>query len=97
MTYCVGILVEGGLVMIADTRTNAGVDNIATFRKLHLFEVPGAINGPFVVGVLTAGVVGAFSIGILMRYLRHTGLEIFVVYRLVLAVLIVATILLGLR
>jgi putative proteasome-type protease len=41
MTYCVGILVRDGLVMIADTRTNAGVDNIATFRKLHLFEVPG--------------------------------------------------------
>ncbi len=27
--------------MIGDTRTNAGVDNIATFRKLHLFETPG--------------------------------------------------------
>jgi putative proteasome-type protease len=40
MTYCVGILVQDGLVMIADTRTNAGVDNIATFRKLHLFEKP---------------------------------------------------------
>src|SRR4051812_28605906 len=41
MTYCVGILVNEGLVMIADTRTNAGVDNIATFRKLHVFAVPG--------------------------------------------------------
>ncbi|ACA21012.1 putative proteasome-type protease [Methylobacterium sp. 4-46] len=41
MTYCVGILVEEGLVMIADTRTNAGLDDISTFRKLHLFEVPG--------------------------------------------------------
>ncbi len=41
MTYCVGILVDEGLVMIADTRTNAGVDNIATYRKLHLFERPG--------------------------------------------------------
>jgi putative proteasome-type protease len=41
MTYCVGILVREGLVMIADTRTNAGLDNIATFRKLHLFEKPG--------------------------------------------------------
>ncbi len=39
MTYCVGILVREGLVMIADTRTNAGLDNIATFRKLHFFEV----------------------------------------------------------
>ena len=41
MTYCVGILVDDGLVMIADTRTNAGVDNVSTYRKLHLFETPG--------------------------------------------------------
>ena len=41
MTYCVGILVRDGLVMIADTRTNAGLDNIATFRKLRVFEKPG--------------------------------------------------------
>ncbi len=41
MTYCVGILVQEGLVLIADTRTNAGLDNVATFRKLHIFEKPG--------------------------------------------------------
>jgi len=41
MTYCCGILVRDGLVMIADTRTNAGLDNISVFRKLHLFGVPG--------------------------------------------------------
>ena len=41
MTYCVGILVDQGLVMMADTRTNAGLDNVATFRKLHVFEKPG--------------------------------------------------------
>ena len=41
MTYCCGILVRDGLVMFADTRTNAGVDNISTFRKLHAFTVPG--------------------------------------------------------
>lgn len=40
MTYCCGMLVADGLVMIADTRTNAGLDNISTFRKLHLFEKP---------------------------------------------------------
>ncbi len=51
MTYCVGILVREGLVMIADTRTNAGIDNIATFRKLHLFEKPGEA----VMAVATAG------------------------------------------
>ena len=41
MTYCCGILVRDGLVMIADTRTNAGLDNVSTFRKLHIFEDPG--------------------------------------------------------
>ena len=41
MTYCCGILVRDGLVMMGDTRTNAGVDNISTFRKLHVFEEPG--------------------------------------------------------
>jgi len=40
MTYCGGILVRDGLVMFADTRTNAGVDNVSTFRKLHVFVEP---------------------------------------------------------
>ena len=38
MTYCIGILVREGLVMLADTRTNAGVDNISTYRKLRVLE-----------------------------------------------------------
>ena len=38
VTYCCGILVRDGLVMIADTRTNAGLDNVSTFRKLHIFS-----------------------------------------------------------
>lgn len=41
MTYCCGILVKEGLMMMADTRTNAGLDNISTFRKLHVFQQPG--------------------------------------------------------
>lgn len=41
MTYCCGVLVRDGLVMVADTRTNAGLDNISTFRKLHIFRKPG--------------------------------------------------------
>jgi len=41
MTYCCGILVRDGLVMIADTRTNAGLDNVSTFRKLHVYSQPG--------------------------------------------------------
>jgi putative proteasome-type protease len=35
VTYCVGVLVRDGLVMIADTRTNAGIDNISIYKKLH--------------------------------------------------------------
>src|SRR6202142_2847674 len=41
MTYCCGILVRDGLVMIADTRTNAGLDNVSPFRKLHVYTEPG--------------------------------------------------------
>ncbi len=41
MTYCVALYLEEGLVMLSDTRTNAGVDHISTFGKMHVFEVPG--------------------------------------------------------
>lgn len=36
MTYCIGISLRAGLIMICDTRTNAGIDNISTYRKLHV-------------------------------------------------------------
>ncbi len=36
MTYCVGIRIREGLILISDTRTNAGIDNISTYRKMHL-------------------------------------------------------------
>lgn len=51
MTYCVGMLVDDGLAMIADTRTNAGVDNISSYRKLHIVDQPGER----VLAVATAG------------------------------------------
>lgn len=41
MTYCLGIVTRSGLVMAADSRTNAGVDYISTYRKLFDFCVPG--------------------------------------------------------
>jgi putative proteasome-type protease len=41
MTYCVGLKLKAGLVLLSDTRTNAGVDNIARFRKMFIFEEPG--------------------------------------------------------
>lgn len=41
MTYCVGIEVDEGLVFAADTRTNASLDDVRVYRKLHVFEYPG--------------------------------------------------------
>lgn len=42
MTYCVGVLVRDGLAMLADTRTNAGLDNVSSYRKLRVMDAgPG--------------------------------------------------------
>jgi putative proteasome-type protease len=41
MTYCIGLQVDSGLVFLSDSRTNAGVDHINTFRKMTVFERPG--------------------------------------------------------
>lgn len=41
MTYCVGLKLDRGLVFMSDTRTNAGMDSISTFRKMHVWEAPG--------------------------------------------------------
>jgi putative proteasome-type protease len=41
MTYCVAMRLHAGLVFLSDSRTNAGVDNVGTFRKMYLFEHPG--------------------------------------------------------
>ncbi len=51
MTYCVAVRRENGLVFLSDSRTNAGVDQINTFRKMHVYEVPGER----VMVLLTAG------------------------------------------
>lgn len=51
MTYCVGLLLKTGIVLLSDTRTNAGLDNIATYRKMFLFEHPGER----IIAILTAG------------------------------------------
>lgn len=40
MTYCVGMILDRGLVFMSDTRTNAGLDNISTFRKMAIWETP---------------------------------------------------------
>jgi putative proteasome-type protease len=51
MTYCVGLRIDSGLVFMSDTRTNAGVDSIAKFGKMFVWEKPGER----VIVMLTAG------------------------------------------
>ncbi|MGL5011142.1 MAG: proteasome-type protease [Paracoccaceae bacterium] len=51
MTYCVGLLLNDGIVLLSDTRTNAGLDNISTYRKMFVFEDPGER----VIAIMTAG------------------------------------------
>jgi putative proteasome-type protease len=41
MTYCVGIRLDAGLVFLSDSRTNAGMDQISTYRKMMIYERPG--------------------------------------------------------
>jgi putative proteasome-type protease len=67
MTYCLGLLLQDGLVMIADTRTNAGVDSISTFKKLHVFSTPGE-------RVLTIASAGNLSVTQTMLAILQEGL-----------------------
>ncbi|MEM6584947.1 MAG: proteasome-type protease, partial [Pseudomonadota bacterium] len=50
-TYCVGMVLDKGLVLMSDTRTNSGVDNISTFRKMFSWQVPGER----MIAIMTAG------------------------------------------
>jgi putative proteasome-type protease len=68
MTYCVGVRNRAGLVFLADSRTNAGLDQISTFRKLHRFELPG----DRVIVLLTAGNLAiSQSIASNLRVMMH--------------------------
>jgi putative proteasome-type protease len=51
MTYCVGMILDKGLVLMSDTRTNSGVDNISVFRKMYRWSVPGER----IIALMTAG------------------------------------------
>ena len=51
MTYCVGMVLDKGLVLMSDTRTNSGVDNISVFRKMFSWSVPGER----IITLMTAG------------------------------------------
>jgi putative proteasome-type protease len=68
MTYCVGLCLKDGLVMLSDTRTNAGVDNVSTFSKMHIYEIPGE---RFIVA-MTAGNLGVSQA---VANMLHEGIE----------------------
>ncbi|MFD1341471.1 peptidase [Litorisediminicola beolgyonensis] len=51
MTYCVGLLLDQGIVLLSDTRTNAGLDNISIYRKMFTFSN----DGERVIAIMTAG------------------------------------------
>lgn len=70
MTYCVGMLLDKGLVMAADTRTNAGIDNVGRFKKLYTWEYPG--ERVFI--LLTAGnlAVSQAVVSMLAEQIEHS-------------------------
>ena len=41
MTYCIGVMLDKGMIFASDSRTNAGMDNVAKFCKMTVFERPG--------------------------------------------------------
>ncbi len=68
MTYCVGLKLKQGLVFMSDTRTNAGLDNISTYRKLHVVAEPGE-------RVLAIATAGNLSVSQSVISLLNEGLE----------------------
>lgn len=66
MTYCVAIRVNDGLVFASDTRTSAGVDDVSTYRKMHIFSVPGER----LIVLLAAGNLAATQ-AVINRVQRH--------------------------
>jgi putative proteasome-type protease len=66
MTYCVAVRVSDGIVMLSDSRTNAGVDNISRFAKMFTFENPGER----VMAVMTAGNL-SMTQGVISRLRRN--------------------------
>jgi putative proteasome-type protease len=51
MTYCVGTLLDAGMVFASDSRTNAGVDHVSSYRKMHIF----ATESERVIVILSSG------------------------------------------
>lgn len=71
MTYCVAMRLDAGLLFASDSRTNAGVDHIATFRKMNVFEAPGER----LIVLLSAGNLATTQsvISLLRQRLEHEG------------------------
>ena len=71
MTYCVAMRLDAGLLFASDSRTNAGVDHIATFRKMSVFELPGER----LIVLLSAGNLATTQsvISLLRQRLRRRG------------------------
>ncbi|WP_027994651.1 proteasome-type protease [Simplicispira psychrophila] len=71
MTYCVAMRLDAGLLFASDSRTNAGVDHIATFRKMSVFEVPGER----LITLLSAGNLATTQsvVSLLRQRLAHPG------------------------
>lgn len=55
MTYCVALNLNEGLVLLADSRTNAGIDNISTFSKMFTWTVPSGTDHSRAIALMTAG------------------------------------------
>ena len=84
MTYCVGLHLQSGLVLVSDSRTNAGVDNVSTFSKMHVVERPG----DRVIAMLTAGnlaisqsVVNSLAEGVEMNGITETLFDVPTMFR----------------
>jgi len=72
MTYCLGIYLPGGVVLASDSRSNAGVDQIAMVKKMAIFEKPGE----HLIVVLSAGnLATSQAVVTLLRQGLHSGTE----------------------
>jgi putative proteasome-type protease len=68
VTYCVGMRLQTGIVVIADTRTNAGIDNVSTYKKLHTLADDGE-------RLIVAASAGSLSVTQAMLSILKEGLE----------------------
>ena len=75
MTYCVGAMIDAGLVFASDSRTNAGVDNVSTFRKMKLYEH----SGERVIVIVNSGNLAVTDLGRIAShyYIKHSTIQAF--------------------